>query len=104
MWKAISVVALVLPSVAIAEPIPEEKLRAFTRSCMERCENDRSFAFCAETCGCMVGEASRHMTNQEFDERERILSRDSRSPVVGSEMRQIAQYCHQRTRGMRGQQ
>lgn len=94
------VVAIVtmLPTMAIAQDrIPDNLLRQHNESCVAKCSESRSYAFCAETCACMVGEMERHWTAKDFQDRSKKLSKSDDDRTVQKELGRIADYCAERT-------
>lgn len=85
-----------LPAMASAEPVSPPALQNSLNQCVQQCSSARSFGFCADMCGCMVGEMGRHWDKADFDARALRLQTDPREPGVGAEMGRLASYCSRR--------
>lgn len=90
---------ITVPSLTAAQTrIPDTELRAQNESCLAKCSETRSYAFCAETCACIAGEMSRHWTAEDFRTRTDKLSKHAEDRSVHEEMDRMASYCAKRGR------
>lgn len=56
----LAMLVAMLPLAAGAEPIPKAALEQSFGQCVSRCDEAHGYGFCADMCGCMTGEMSRH--------------------------------------------
>ena len=78
---------------AQAAPVSDDALRLSFNACTDRCTAAHSFGFCAETCGCMTGEMSRHLDQEEFDRRRERVRTDPDDPMIDEELKRMAEFC-----------
>lgn len=89
-----------VPMLAQAqERIPETVLAVSYARCMPGCEAERSHAFCAAACSCMVDEMRRHWTMDDLEARGDRLEDDPADHRVRIEMERLAAHCANRTAG-----
>ena len=94
-----AVVMTLLTATAMAqERIPDNLLREHNESCVAKCAETRSYAFCAETCACMSGEMKRHWTTDDYATRSSKISKESNDRTLRDELSRMANYCAERSR------
>ncbi len=101
MKMLLAALLLVLPLSAQAQPqnrIPDSQMQSFFGECLKTCDADRSYAYCADMCGCMTHEASRHWDADGLREREQRLLADAGDVEVTDQMRRLASACAARAR------
>lgn len=94
----VTALVLMLPALAIAQDrIPDDALRQHNRTCIEKCAENRSHAFCSETCACMADEMRRQWSAGDFEARSEKLSQERSDPEVQAELSRMAGYCASRS-------
>lgn len=96
MRLPIAALILALPFAAHAQPIPEAELRVSFDECVRSCEPARGFSFCADMCGCMTHQVSRHWTIEDFVAHTDRIWADPDDPEMKDEIDRIARYCARR--------
>ena len=98
MKSLLATAIIALPAMAIAQDrIPENVLNEQKQSCVSRCTQNQSEAYCAATCDCVADEMRSHWTADEYEMRADRLSEDGSDPAVRNELEQIAGYCAKQT-------
>jgi len=98
MRMLMTAIVLTLPALAVAQDrIPDDALREHNRTCTEKCAENRSQAFCAETCACMADEMRQQWSAEEFRTRSARLSQERNHPEVQAELSRMAGYCARRS-------
>lgn len=87
---------MMAPLFANAEPISEPTTQEFARTCVERCQTERSQSYCLQTCKCMADEAKQRMTREQVRRHEQTLSAHPDDAAVNEKLERIARLCRQR--------
>lgn len=97
MKMLLTALLVALPAVAMAQNrIPDNVLREHNESCLAKCTETRSYAFCAETCTCMTGEMKRHWTVKDYQARSMKLFKNMDDRTLRNELGRMASHCAKR--------
>lgn len=101
MKLLLTAVMAMAPALALAQaqdgaPLDDATLRQYNDSCIQQCTQSRSYAFCAEACGCMTAEMQRKWSSEDFRRYTEMLSQRDGSVEVRGRLSKMAEYCLER--------